>query len=298
MLKVRSMMKFFTREWFKLKEGSDIDLLMCVTKPAETFSEEYFQNLYHCMLKQHLRIQKEVSELTADDVFSPGRWESLSMVNEKGELVDASQLLSSEELERVREDIYQKEKEAYDNYVPQVYDEESLTKQFESDMYCRMRQLEALLPEDILRDVADIRVLALNKVSKDIKTRIHYFCAQNEKELMEIQQEYVKHYKSIEKLLPEKIQKQYGFHDCKITSFEHKGTDVIIEFDHSGGFTNVYKLIYHNATIIEEEHIEGSWWIYDEIYITNDSYEFHTALQDENSQVRYLTLKASDVDFY
>jgi len=32
-------------------------------------------------------------------------------------------------------------------------------------MYCRKKQLEALLPEDILKDVADIRVLALNKVS-------------------------------------------------------------------------------------------------------------------------------------
>lgn len=31
-------MKFFTKEWFELREGTNIDLLMCVTKPAETFS--------------------------------------------------------------------------------------------------------------------------------------------------------------------------------------------------------------------------------------------------------------------
>ena len=40
--KVRITMKFFTREWFNLREGSDIDLLMCVTKPSEIFSEQYF----------------------------------------------------------------------------------------------------------------------------------------------------------------------------------------------------------------------------------------------------------------
>lgn len=38
-------MKFFTKEWFDLSKHSHIDLLMCVTKPAETFSEEYYQNL-------------------------------------------------------------------------------------------------------------------------------------------------------------------------------------------------------------------------------------------------------------
>lgn len=290
-------MKFFTREWFDLRDHSDIDLLMCVTKPAENFSEEYFQNLYHCLLKQHLRLHKEMSELTADDVFQPLRWDSLTMVNEKGEFVDASQLLTPEELERVREDIYQKEKEAYDKFEPHVYDEEALTKQFENNMHCRMRQLEALLPEEILKDVADIRVLALNKVSEDIKISIRQFCAQNEEKINEIQQEFEKHVRSIEKVLPEKIRKEYGFHDCKVISIEQQGTDVIIELDHSGGFTDVCKLIYHNATIIEEDNIEGSWWIYDEIYIINDSYEFHTALRNELNQVKYLTIKASDIDF-
>jgi hypothetical protein len=105
-------MKFFTREWFNLRERANIDLLMCVTKPAETFSEEYFQKLYHCMLKQHLRLHKEMSEVTAEDIFQPGRWDSLSIVNEAGGFTDASQLFSPEELERIREDIYQKEQEA------------------------------------------------------------------------------------------------------------------------------------------------------------------------------------------
>lgn len=163
-------MKFFTREWFGLRESSNIDLIMCVTKPAEVFSEEYFQNLYHCMLKQHLRLFRKMSELSADDVFQPGRWDSLAIVNEEGEFTDASQSLSTEEFERIREDIRRKEQEAYDNFVPQVYDEELLTKQFHDNMYkVRKKQLEALLPEDILKDVADIRVLALNKVAEDIQ---------------------------------------------------------------------------------------------------------------------------------
>lgn len=295
--KVRITMEFFTREWFNLREGSDIDLFMCVTKPAETFSEEYFQNLYHCMLKQHLRLYKEMSELTADDVFQPGRWDSLTIVNDEGGFTDASQFLSPEELERIRDDIHHKEQEAYDNFVPQVYDEEVLTKQFDDNMYCRKKQLEALLPEDILKDVADIRVLALNKVSENIKIRIRQFCAQKEEKVIKLQQEFQNHYSSIVTQLPEKIRNEYGFHDCKVTRFEQQGTDVIIELDHRGGFTNVCKLINHNATIIEQDNIEGSWWIYDEIYIMNDSYEFHAALQDENGQVRYFTVNASDIDF-
>ncbi len=290
-------MKYFTKEWFKLRDGTDIDLLMCVTKPAESFSEEYFEKLYACMLKQHLRLHKEMSELTAEDVFQPGAWDSLAIVNEEGEFTDASQFLPPEEIEKIREEIRQKEQEAYDNFVPEVYDEEALTKQFEDNITCRKMQLEALLPEDILKDVADIRVLALHKVSKDIKERIRHFCTQKEELVFQTEQEFQKYCQSIESLLPEKIRKEYGFHDCKVIHIEQQGTDVIIELDHRGGSTKVNKVIYHDGVIIEQENIVGAWWISNEIYITKDAYEFHVALQDANGQVRYLTVRASDVDF-
>lgn len=97
--------------------------------------------------------------------------------------------------------------------------------------------------------------------------------------------------------LPEKIRKEYGFHDCKVTHYEQQETDVIIELDHRGGFTTVCKVIYHEATIIEQDNIEGSWWIYDEIYLMNGAYEFNAALQDENGKVRYFTVNASDINF-
>jgi hypothetical protein len=238
-----------------------------------------------------------MSKLTADDVFQPGRWDSFAMVNQEGEFTDASQLLSPEEFKRIRDDIYQEEQEAYNNFVPLVYDEVVLTEQFDNNMNTRMKQLEALLPEDILKDVADLRVLALNKVAEDIKIRIRQFCAEKEEIILKVQQEFQNYYCSIEKLLPENIRKEYGFHDCKITGFTQEGTDVILEVDHRGGFTNVCKIIYHNATVIEQDNIEGSWWLYEEIYIVNDSYEFHSALQDENGQVKYFTVIASDVDF-
>jgi hypothetical protein len=175
-----------------------------------------------------------------------------------------------------------------------VYDEEALIKQFDNNLYIRKIQLETLLPEDILKDVADIRVLALDKVSEDIKLRIRQFCAKAEDKLMQIEQEFQEHYRSIKKQLPEKIRKNYGFHDCIVTHFEQQGTDVIIEIDHSGGFTDICKIIYHNAVIIDQDDdIKSSWWLYDEIYILKDTYEFHTALQGENGQIKYLTVEAS-----
>jgi hypothetical protein len=290
-------MKFFTKEWFDLSKHSHIDLLMCVTKPAETFSEEYYQNLYSAMLKQHLRQHKQMSELTAEDVFGPREWEPLTIVNNEGEFTDAALVFSHEELEKALEGINHQMQEAYENYVPYVYNEEALIKQFDEMLDRKKKLLEALLPEDILRDVADIRVLALDKASKDIKTRIRDFCAQNEAKVLETRQEYEKYYKSIESTLPEKIRKEYGFHDCRVTGLEQTGTDVIIDIDYRGGFTNVCKIIYHNAAVIEQENLVGSWWLYDEIYIMKDSYEFQAALQDEEGQIRYFTVRASDVDF-
>jgi hypothetical protein len=290
-------MKYFNKKWFELINGSNINMFMRVTKEAETFSEEYFQELYKFKLSEFLKLYQEISELSPDDIFNVGSWDTTEIENETGEHVDSSGQLSAHEFEQDKADIHLKEQEARDRYVPEVYDEELLTKKFNNLFDEKKKHFEDNLPDEIKSDIADIRVLALDNVSKDIEKRINQFYGQKEEQAMMIDCEYQKYYKSIITQLPEKIQTKYGFHDCKATHFEQQGTDAILELDHSGGFTNVCKVIYHNAIVIEQENIIGTRWVRDEVYLVDGLYEFHAALQDENAQVRYLTIKASDIDF-
>ncbi|HWT76741.1 MAG TPA: DUF4085 family protein, partial [Mobilitalea sp.] len=220
------------------------------------------------------------------------------MVNQDGEFVDAADYLSKEELERIREGIRREEQEAYNNFVPEVYDEEVLTKQFHVNILNeRVKQLKAILPEDIQKDIADIRVLAFDEASEDIYKRILEFCLHKEERALKIEQDCQNYYDSIAEQLPENIRKKYGFHDCRVINFEQNGTDAILELDQRGGYSNVCKVIFHNAEVLEQEDIAGSWWLYQEIYLRDGLYEFHAMLHDENGVLRYLTLTAADVEF-
>lgn len=290
-------MKFLTKECFNQSTSSNIHLLMSVTKAAESFSEEYFQNLYEHELKEYLKLHKGISELTADDFFPRDACNSISFVTENGELVDTTQYLQQDEIKIIKDDFLRKGQEANKNYEPEIYDEERLTQHFHNKHKYRIKLLEECLPVDILMDVADIRVLAFFKAAESIYQRIIQFCNLKEENAIWLEQDYRDFSNRILAQLPEKIRNNYGFHDCKVTLFEQEGTDVIIELDNRGGFTNVYKVIYHNSTVIEQENIVGSIWLYEEIYIEDGIYEFNTLLQDRDGQYKYFTLNAEDVDF-
>jgi hypothetical protein len=290
-------MKYFTKEWFDMRNGSWIYLLMTIAEEAETFSEEYFQSLYKNRLEKQLKMCKEMSERTVDDVYPASSFNNLSTMDEDGNFLDVSTLVSANEYEKIKEEILRKEQEARDNYVPAVYEEEKLTKQFHDNFIAKIRYLELILPQDILRDVADTRVLALDVVSQEIRDRIYQFCSDKEERALKVEREFREYDKRISSRLPEKIRKNYGFHDCRVTGFSQQGTDAVMELDHRGGFTNVCKVIYRNAVLLEQEDIVGTCWIYDEIYILEETYEFHAVLQDGIDEYKYFTLRAADIDF-
>lgn len=291
-------MKFFTKEYQRDMSRTDMHLLIRVTKKAEKFDEIYYLDLYKKELQNFLQEQKEICEIMQEDEFDEAHWDEISIMDEDGNLVSVSEFMSQEEVEELRKNILEEERDKSENFEMEEYDELKLTNQFAINHKDAIEFLKNNLPEDILKDVADIRVLALDKASKNIKKRIEKYCKENEKATEKVMKDYFNYFKLIELEIPNKILDNYEFHDCKILSVNKAGNDIVFELDNSGGFTDITKIIYRNGHIIENNLEENSYWIYDEIYKINDFYEFHIGISANNEyDYDYITLRASDVDF-
>ena len=54
--------------------------------------------------------------------------------------------------------------------------------------------------------------------------------------------------------------------------------------------------MFKNAEIIEQDgDLSGAWWLYDEIYKTDNGFEIHALL--ENDELMYLTIKCEKTEF-
>lgn len=289
-------MRYFTKEWYRTMERTYMHLMLRATRKADKFDEKYYQDLYKKELKEFLKLEKEVCEVTEEDVFDESDWDEISVMDEKGNLINVNEIMSEAEVEELRNDILANEKEAVENFEIEEYDEEKLTKQFEENHLDAIDYLKNNLPKEILEEVADIRVLALDKSSKNIKKKIEKYCNENEKIANKTMKSYEKYFETIQDKLPQKILEDYEFHDCEIISIDKVKDDIVFTLDNSGGFTDISKIIYRNGEILENNLEENSYWVYDEIYILDDGYEFHIGISS-GEEYDYITLRCSDVDF-
>ena len=91
-------------------------------------------------------------------------------------------------------------------------------------------------------------------------------------------------------------------HDCSIANISKEKDRLIIELDASGGVTDIKAIIFEEYEIIEEEmNFKNGWWLYEEIYITDNKYEIHSLIdgsKDNNHcNLGYFTIKAKYIYF-
>ncbi|MGL5695195.1 MAG: DUF4085 family protein [Peptostreptococcaceae bacterium] len=288
-------MRFFTKEWYNNMQKTDLHTMLKPKLKANKYSEKYYQNLYKKELKKFLKEEKEILEITDEEESS---WDEISVRDENGNLVNVNEIMSPEEVEELRQSILEKEKQAQENFQIEEYDEEKLIKQFEENHLENIEMLKTNLPEEILNDVADIRVLALDKASRSIIKRIEKYCLENEEKINHVMDEYCKHFEKIENDIAQKIIENYELHDCQILKIYKEGNDIIFDLDSSGGFRDISKIIYRDGEVLENNLDEESYWLYDEIYRLDNGYEFHIGgCTSDNSKYDYITIKARDVDF-
>lgn len=280
-------MKYLTKEWYETMQKTDLHLLLKVSKTAEAFSEEYFRELYKREEKNWLKLQKDVSEVKFEDIYP----EDYHAAYPDGTPLEESLL------EEARKSYFEQREQARlkFNNRPEFNIEEK-KKRFKQSFRYNLKRLKNSLPESILLKVADIRVLALNYASREVKQEITQFCKQNEKSTRAAMAAYQKQYRKQFKTGAPAFVEELNLHDCNVLSCRRAGNDVVMVLDNSEGFTNISTIRIKNCVVIKQDApLHGAWCLYEEIYKAGESFEIHFLL-DKNKLIDYIIV-ADDLEY-
>lgn len=262
-------MRYYTKE---LQETIGKRLcygLIKVSKKAESFDEKFFRELYNQKLDWMLESDKKMSEMKFEDLFPE---------------FDPFEFEDETAYEQARRE-----------FKPVVFTEEWRRQNFAEQYRSRVRHLKSVLPEEILSKVADIRVLALDVASAEVKRLVTAFSKKYEREVRRVLKEF---HKAEEREFGGNFPEFYNIslHDCTVLSCCMRGKDLVLKLDNYGGFTSAVGVIFKNAEIIErEERLAGAKWLFSEIYKCERGLEIHAMLI--GNDYKYLTLQCEDTEF-
>lgn len=258
-------MKYCTKEWYETTQKTGFHLLLTVNEKAEKFSEEFYRYVYAQREKEQLEIAEGSSKARFEDYF------------------DQLDFPNLEEYNKARE-----------KFTPPKFAPEDVKAKFAKAQEYNIELLERSLPEYILEKVADIRVLALDYCTNEVKWLIENFCKENEEKTERTMDELMEAEKrEFGDKMPEFTKE--SLHDCEITAVEKDGGDIVVRLD-TGGFTDCKGVIFKNAEIIEQDgELEGAFWLYDEIYKAENGFEIHALLTGED--LKYFTVRCEDTEF-
>lgn len=238
-------MNYFTKEWYELCQNTSGNLHLEEDEQAESFSEEYFQQLYNQKLTEFLGSWKEITRITHDP-----------------------------------------------------FDSEKLSRQFEEGFIYNQEHIKKILPTEILKMIADIRVYVLDKASRQVINDVTIFCKNNKKLVNRTITEYNNYYKKALKSFDKDMVENIHFHDCRVIDIKQTEQSLSILFDNSGGFTDIYEIQFENYKIIKQDALlQNAWWIYDEIYKTNGKYELQVLLQNKDMNLVEFSVSAEHIYF-
>jgi len=262
-------MKYMTKEWYETMQKSSFSQLLRVSKEAEIFSEDYFMDLYISEEKAWLQLQEDISNFKFEDIY---------LADFQAEYANGRQMEPSAFEDAKEEYFRMREQERLKYFIPN-FDPEQEKKRFKQALRHNVEYLKKGLPDEILQKVADLRVLALDRVAEDIKKEIKEYCKANHEAVELAMKAYWKDYKKSFKNKEPEFAEEFNFHDCRIVSCRRKGKDIVLTLDNSGGFTYINQVIFKNCTIRKQDNLlHGAWWLNDEIYKTNNGYEIHVLL--------------------
>ncbi|MHA6251754.1 DUF4085 family protein [Oceanobacillus sp. CAU 1775] len=185
-----------------------------------------------------------------------------------------------------------------ENIAYEPFNKDRAIQQFEEGFVYNQEDLKYNLPEEILHQIADIRVFTLNKASRKVIDDVTRYCEENEKLVMATIENYDKYLEANSNRIEKEIVEKFGFHDCVIKKSVSNGNSFTLLLDNSGGFTNINEVTFENFNIVtQDDSIEDTWWLYEEVYKLDDSFEFHILLQNKDMDLIDFIINAERVSF-
>lgn len=280
-------MRYMTKEWYETMQKTDFYSRLKVSKDAELFSERYFKELYKSEENKWLELQENVSNVKFEDIYP----EVFHACNVDGSPLEKKDF---ERLEREYFEQREKDRLEFNNRPPFNPLEEK--KKFKHVFHLNINKLKENLPDKILKKVADIRVLALDYASLEVKNDITKYCKMNEEKVQKAEYDYQEHFKKhFESDVPTFVS-ELCLHDCDVLSCRKDGNDIVMIVDNSYGITKINKIRMKNCDVIKQDApLHGACCLYEEVYKSGERYEVHFLLQ-KNKLIDYIVL-VDDMEF-
>ncbi len=164
-------------------------------------------------------------------------------------------------------------------------------EQFRQTHQRRVEELRRFLPQEILDQVADVRVLALDVSTQEVK-------GENRQQAEQVFQACLDWRKQVRPQVGAQLQDRFSFHDSRVTKVE-RAPDRLTLFLEDGGYSPVSRVDFLSPHILEEdEGLEGAVWLYEEIHPAQGGNEYHALLWREDDQLLYFTVFAKDLRMY
>jgi len=274
-------MKYMTKEWYQTMQNTSFHFPLHASKHAEKFSEAFYRALYEAREDEMVRTWEEVSKVQFEDIYCDSEEQYVA------ECMEGYNDLPEEEYEQIKAAWAAQRSAALASWSDRPrYDPEKTRENFRKAQRNNVKCLKEDLPEYMLQQVADVRVLALDFASAAVKRDITAWCTQNRKEANQTAKGYEKQYRAMLKKGNPAFLEDFSFHDCKITSCRRQGKNLVIRLDNSGGFTDVQNIILEQCTILKQERpFRNAWWLYEEIYPVDGGWEIHVLLQNSRMQL-------------
>lgn len=303
-------MKYFTKEWYGLMQRLHDTVAMKPIAEKE-YTDEEIAALYEKRLKAEIaRDRRQYNEppccLPID--FDDFELDDFVLIDE--ETGTAKRPASIEEVRRGYEEEQARAEEEFKNRPP--FDAKETIERFEAVYQGGLEHGYMRFP-DWVKDAADIRLIALGYLPKNVYDKLKTEEKQNKAAFDKLNREARRALAKESKKIPERIVSEFGFHDGTVLSLEQTGGDLVMTVETDEvvfeGETPYTRVTFVNGKILERDEAltfetrffeqDGvqyeawCWWLYEELYRTESGYEAHMLL--EENELCYLTIACSDI---
>ena len=219
------------------------------------FTKEWYETCQNAGWHLNLSVSKNAEEFSDDyykDLYTRRR---RAFVKEQKELAEAKG-------------------EAFDKAAAEV----AFLQQHEATV----KRMEAFIPQTILAEVADTRVLALDIATKEVKQKLKAFCEQNLKAAEEMGRGY------------DGLTLEENLQDAVIRTMEMKAETLTFKLSGSA----VKKVVFKNYKVLEQGgYVLGAAWLCQEVYEAEGGREYHILLMKKDGKTAEMTVFAEEIEF-
>ncbi len=314
-------MNYLTKDWYWLDQHTDDHYALALHPGAGVYDEALFLELFAKAEQDYVENEREVYDedprlLLMDMDAGFGAYMDddgeFVLANEWGITAEEYAQISADEMALMEEAI-----QAFDERPP--FDEKAVRRQFKENYEAMLSTVVVGLPPAIQGKIADPRVYTLGYCTAEVYELVKRWSVENLRASTMLMEQYELAMKS--QALPEGLREDFGFHDCLVEDVRWEGgsggasdgaeageageadggegnapADLIIDLNTDDGFTDYNRIVFRGAMVRLNEGITGKYWLYDELYRLEDSYEVHVLCVGEDLAELILTCRDIEME--